>query len=355
VAGEGVGLSSALIAGLVLGPENQMTHVALEAILGGGDHLFNPVVFHGPSGVGKSHLATGLVAAWKKRFRQRPAIYLPALDFARELADAFDAHAVDDFRERHGRAWLLVLDDLQLLAPRQAAQREVASLLDASLECGKRVVLTCSTAPEHLEGFLPSLLGRLVSGLCIQMVLPGVDTRRLLLDQFARQHEIPLDASVACLLARGLGTPAPGLCRALMELHVAANMVGEGITPQRAREYLAARAAPRRATLSQIARLTARHFSLKVADLRSASRRRAVVRARDVAMYLARTLTRSSLKEIGTYFDGRDHSTVSYGCWKTEKLLEADPAIHDAVRTLRRCLERDGSMHNACSKPGKTC
>jgi len=248
-----------------------------------------------------------------------------------------------------------VLDDLQLLAPKQAAQRELAALLDASIECGKRVVLTCSMAPEHLEGFLPSLVGRLVSGLCVEMVLPSVDTRRVLLDQLARQHGIPLGGSVACLLAEGLDTSAAGLGCALMELHVAANMVGEGITPQRAREYLAARAAPRRATVSQIARLTARHFSLKVADLRSASRRRAVVRARDVAMYLARILTHTSLKQIGTYFDGRDHSTVSHGCWKTERLLGSDPAIHDAVRTLRCCLERNGSLHDARGKRGKTC
>ena len=360
IASEGAGSSAALIAGLVLGPENQLTRVALEAILAGGDLLFNPVVLYGPSGVGKSHLATGLVAAWKGRFRQRPAIYLPALDFARELADAFDAHAVDDFRQRYGRAWLTVLDDVQLLAPKQAAQREVASLLDASIDCGKRLVLTCSMAPEHLEGFLPSLVGRLVSGLCVEMVLPSADTRRVLLDQFAREHSIALDDSVASILAEGLGTPAAGLGRALMELHVAANIVGEGITPQRAREYLAARDTPSRATLSQIARVTARHFSLKVAELRSPSRRRAVVRARDVAMYLARTLTRTSLKKIGTYFDGRDHSTVSYGCWKTERLLEADPAIDDAVRTLRRCLEGASSriptsLRDVCGKPGKIC
>ena len=347
--------SVARLSEFVIGAENQMTQVALDAILNGGDTHFNPVVFHGPAGVGKSHLAMGLAAAWKDRFRQRPALRLPALDFARELVDAIDAHAIEDFREGYRRVWLVVIEDIELLAGKDGAQRELAYLLDASVGTERRVVLTCATAPGQLAGLLPALQSRLISGLTVEMALPSPESRRAILAQQARSRTIALDDSVAWLLAEELCLPAAGLAGALMELELAARAAGDGITRERVREYLSARRTPSRATLPQIARATARHFSLKVADLRSASRRRAVVTARDVAMYLARTLTNNSLRQIGAYFDGRDHTTVSYGCWKTEKRLQTDPAIRDAVRTLRWSLEAGSSPRTRPETMRKTC
>jgi chromosomal replication initiator protein len=103
-----------------------------------------------------------------------------------------------------------------------------------------------------------------------------------------------------------------------------------------ARQYVKARQKAQSPQLREIARLTARHFCLKLRDLKSTSRRQMVVRARGVAMYLARLLTQNSLEEIGRYFGGRDHTTVLYGCRKTEELLSHEPAIHEAVAQLQR-------------------
>jgi chromosomal replication initiator protein len=126
---------------------------------------------------------------------------------------------------------------------------------------------------------------------------------------------------------------------ALLQLEVSSRVEGAAIDLARIRCYVSQRSGGRvPPSLREIAAVTARHFSLKVADLRSPCHRRAVVTARGVAMYLARTLTRQSLKQIGRYFGGRDHTTVSYGCSSTEKLLETEPAIREAVEQLQQRL-----------------
>ena len=328
----------------LLGPENQLARVAVEAILeGGSDHL-NPIVFHGPPGIGKTHLAMGLAAAWKSRNRQSQALYVPAIDFARELTDAIEEQAVDDFRARYRHPSLLALDDVERLSPKEAAQRELLYTIDALLESGGRVVLTSSTPPEYLAGLLPGLSGRLLSGLSVGLALPGFETRIAILTQLAQSRPIAVGEAVLRLLAEKLSAPVPALVAALHNLELAARLEGSAITLERARRYLAERSSLEQPTLREIAAATARHFSLKLADLRSPSRRRTVVAARGVAMYLARTLTVQSLTQIGVYFHGRDHSTVSHGCRKTRRLLDSDPAIRDAARLLCARLRPAGPL-----------
>jgi chromosomal replication initiator protein len=319
-----------------------LARVALETVVEGGSEHFNPIVFHGPPGMGKTHLAMGLAAAWKSRSRQSQAVYVPAIDFARELADAIEEQAVGDFRTRYRQASLLAIDDVDLLCTKEGAQRELVYTIDALLESGGRVVLTSSTPPEDLTGLVPNLLGRLLSGLSVGLALPGVETRFAILSRLARSRQVAVGEAVLRLLADKLSAPVPALLGALHELELAARVDGGAITLERARQYLAQRTSSSRPTLGEIAVATARHLSLRLADLRGPSRRRAVVAARGVAMYLARTLTASSLKQIGTYFHGRDHTTVSHGCRKTERLLESDPAIRDAVRLLGEQLRPAG-------------
>ena len=157
------------------------------------------------------------------------------------------------------------------------------------------------------------------------------------LDRYLR---LDLPDPVARLLAERLAATVPELRGALSRLQMSAELDGGVIDQRRVGEYLAERAASRAPTLEQIAAAAARHFSLKVSQLRSASRARAVVAARSVAMYLARSLTANSLEQIGRYFGGRDHTTVSHGCRKIQESFQSEPAVRQAVLLLREKLER---------------
>ena len=323
----------------VVGPENRLVEVAVRSVLDDTNHAYNPLVLYGPSGTGKSHLALGLAAAWKARFRRRPVVHTMAIDFARELADAIQTRTVDDFGIRYRRASLLVVEDLGDLAGKQAAQRELRFTLDALVGAGGRVILTATAAAGQLVGIAPGLQSRLVAGLAVPLAPPGPDARLVILQRLARLRGMELSESVARLLADGLSVTVPELLGVLVRLEMLALVDGGVIDVESARRYLAERNGSRQPSLHEIALATARHFSLKLAELRSPSRRRAVVAARGVAIYLARQLTGQSLAQIGQYFGGRDHTTVSHGHRKTEERLETEPGIRHAVLELQERLQ----------------
>jgi chromosomal replication initiator protein len=325
----------------VAGPENHLVEVAVSSVIEGPTNGFNPLVFYGPSGTGKSHLAQGLAAAWKARDRRQRVVCTTAVDFARELADAIETQAVDEFRIKHRGAAFLVVEDLGMLATRKSgklnAQEELIHTLDALVAEQRWVVVTTSVPPVALPGILPALRSRLTAGLTVPLSPPDVEARLAILEQLAAIRDIPLPESVARVLAEGLVATAPELAGSLLQL-TAAECDEDPFDLEAARRYVAQRSGKRQPTLHEIALATARHFSLRLTDLRSPVRRRALVVARGVAVYLARQLTEESLDQIGGYFGGRDHSTVMHSCRKTEELIICDPAVREAVDRLKNAL-----------------
>jgi chromosomal replication initiator protein len=174
--------------------------------------------------------------------------------------------------------------------------------------------------------------------LTLQLALPSVETRQVILNRVARLRGLPVDDYVLETLAKGLPLPVPELVGALVQLEGDARLQATTITLAATQRLLAERRDTRRPSLSQIAKATAKHFGLSVADLRGPSRRRALVAARNAAMYLARNLTENSLDRIGAYFGNRDHTTVSYGCQRVEQRLQSEPVVRDAVAELQTRL-----------------
>jgi chromosomal replication initiator protein len=322
------------------GPENRLVGPAVLGILARRLTPFNPLVLYGPSGTGKSHLARGIAATWKANFPQDRVVYTTAVDFARELKDAFDAQSVEDFRSRYRNVSLAVFEDVGELAGRRGAQEELICTLDTIIHRGGQVLATVAEAPQMNSGFSPALQSRLAAGLCLPLARPGADTRRAILERWSTLRDFDLADPILKLLAEGLAGTVPELIGAMLQLEVPARQDGRAVDARHVRDFLARRDAALRPKLRDIAALTARHFSLRLADLRGASRRRPLVAARDVAIYVCRQLTSKSLSRIGEYFGGRDHTTVLHACRKTEEQMEADPAIRQAIDHLQRRLSR---------------
>jgi len=322
----------------IVGPENRLIEVVCRSVLSPAADKYNPIFIHGPSGVGKSHLVRGLLEAWKHEFRRRP-VYITAIDFVRDLADAIETQATTEFRHRFRAAPLLVIENLGELAERAAAQEELQSTMDAQLEAGHRVIVTAAAGPAELPGLRPSLRSRLGAGLVVPLVPPELQARREILSRMAERREVALTADALELLAAEARGVVPDLLGAVNQLEMVGRLHRRPITADDVRQLLRQRGGGQEPRVGDIAQLTARYFALKLADLRSPSRRQAVVKARGVAMYLARQLTRESLGAIGEYFGGRDHTTVLHGCRKTESLLGDEPAIHAAVTHLQQQLK----------------
>ncbi|MFZ5829180.1 MAG: DnaA ATPase domain-containing protein [Planctomycetota bacterium] len=321
---------------LLVGPENFLVETAVSSALSGGRPRYNPLVFFGPSGTGKSHLANGIFSQWRSRFpRSRAAECLTAVDFARELNDAVDRQSVDDFRRRFRTVELLVIEDIGRLQNKLAVQEELVQMLDALLARESQVVVTASVAPEALPGTCVTLRSRLAVGLSVPLAPPGSSTRLALVRELTQLQGFEITDAAAELMAEGLKGTVPELLGALMQTSVGPDGEPRRITVDAVRRFLAKRYGNGCPTLAEIAVATARHFGLRVADMRGPSRQRSVVAARDVMILLARELTPSSLEQIGKYLGGRDHTTVLHSCRKMEALRKREPAAERALEQIR--------------------
>lgn len=322
------------------GPENRLVEPAVEGVLGRRPTPYNPLVLYGSSGTGKSHLARGLAAAWKSESPGSRIAYATCIDFARELADALETQAVEDFRCRYRDVDMAVFENVEELIGRKGAQEELIQTLDDLLGRELQVVATVRKAPAELTDLLPGLQSRLSAGLAVPLTAPGADARRVILQRWAKLREVELSEPVLRTLTEQLDGTVPELLGAMLQLEVPARLDGRTIDTKTVHQFLSERDSAERLPVGDIATTTARYFSLKLTDLRGSSRRRPVVLARDVAMFLTRLLTKESLQQIGRYFGGRDHTTVMHACRKTEERIKADPAIRQAVEHVRRRLQR---------------
>lgn len=321
------------------GPENRLVTVVVRAVLEEKPNHYNPIVLYGPSGTGKSHLALGLAADWKARHRKRVEC-VSAVDFARELAEAVETQGLEEFRTKYRRPGLLVFEDIGNLGKRSSeklsAQDEFVHALDVLTDGGSWVIVTAATAPSAMSGMLPTLQSRLAAGLTLPLALPERDTRLAIINRLAELRKIDLPERAARALAEGLAGTVPELVGALTQLEVPARRDGCGINVKAVRTLLADRNVQAKASIHAIALAAARHFALKLSDLRSPSRQRAVVAARDAAVYLARNMLKCSFDEIGRYFGGRDHATMMHSWHKIENLQNIDPVLQSELEEISR-------------------
>lgn len=321
------------------GPENQLAQVAAR-VFANPEPANNPLVFYGPTGRGKSLLARGLVDAFKFEHPQAKTIVTNGADFARAYANAVASDGVADFRTTRRAAALLLVDDVQQLQGKPAAQHELASLIDHFVDHGKRVVATCSDHPARLASLDDGLISRLSGGLAIPLAAPSLASRRALVRHAAANHGVELSDELVELLAGDDANAATETLAAplrfnsiVLRLRAAADDAERPIDAALVEQILAEIAAPPEPSLGAISTLVARHFQLKVGELRGPSRRQAVVRARGVGIWLARKLTKCSFDQIGSHFGGRDHTTALHAFRKTESLAD-DEEIREACKEL---------------------
>jgi chromosomal replication initiator protein len=179
---------------------------------------------------------------------------------------------------------------------------------------------------------------RLVGGLNVSVQLPAAATRQVLLERYAEARGISLPRKALQSLVESLNVPAPALLGALMELELLAHTDGKPIDAERVRNYLTTKVREKSVSMREIATATARYFNLRLADLKSPSRKKAIVSARNLAVFLARELTQQSLEQIGTYFGGRDHTTILHGYRKTADLAKSDAATKQTLSEIRRMI-----------------
>jgi chromosomal replication initiator protein len=338
--------------GFVTGPENALAHASVLALARGEPGL-SPLVVHGPSGVGKSRLLSGLVTDCLRRRPGSAVAHLEAEAFAATCAEASgQAGGWAELRGRFRALDLFVLEDVHALERAPLALAELVPTLDALDEAGASVAISARSGPGQWTGWPPRLVNRLVGGLAVRVDPPGLASRRRFVLDRARTIGLALAAEAVEALA-GAGDGYRTLDGWLARLALAAR-----IGPDRDRKGESGKdnARGRRpldrsmvadiladeeldsssATIAAVARAVADRFGVRLGDLRGETRRQAVVAPRHLAMHLARLVTGQSFQAIGTYFGRRDPATVRHACKAAAARLAADPSLAAAAATLGR-------------------
>jgi chromosomal replication initiator protein len=318
--------------------ENRLVQFAANSLLDS-SMRYNPLVLCGSTGTGKTLLATGLLACWRQQHPNESSVFLSGADFCRSYSNAVDTDSLVELRRRFCSAQVFVLDNLDELHRKASAQRELVIILDECLSSGIRVLVTSRQLVSSNSFLSPMLASRLAAGLTVPLQPPGIPARRILLERLATLHQVNIPDTLLNTLAEGLGRlndcpTVPELNHVILQLGHTAVVTRQPVDERMVNDFLAGQSVQLAPSLNLITDRTAKRFSVSPAQLRSASRRRSVVRARGVAMFLSRKLTGKSLNSIGQYFGKRDHTTVLHACRKTEQMQQTDAEISAAINHL---------------------
>ncbi|WP_347244302.1 helix-turn-helix domain-containing protein [Thermogutta sp.] len=290
----------------------------------------------GPPGTGKTHLLDILEREFQRRNPEAVTLRQNAAEFGQAVAEALANRRHRAFRKTWQAASLVILDDLQFLVEYPAGQEECVVMLQAAERGSPRVAVASRVRPWHITDLDDRVGEILVGGLTAPLALPGVSVRKALFQGAFRRHGFLLTDAAADLLARELPLSPRQILGFAQE---AAHNLGERHVDYALAQSLV-RTHNKRALVSmeQIARATARYFHIPLKRLRGPGREREEVLARDIAMYLSQKLAKRTLKEIGRYFGGRDHTTVGHGCRKVEELATTDMAVREALLVIEELL-----------------
>lgn len=334
-------------ASFVIGRSNTLAHAAARQVAEGqrGDAvMFNPLYVHAGVGLGKTHLLQAVT--WAGNTADRKVLYLTAEKFMYGFVAALKTQTALAFKEALRGIDVLVIDDLQFLQGK-STQAEFCHTLNALIDAGRQVVIAADRPPSDLESLDDRVRSRLAGGLVVEMGSLGEELRLGILKSrvaAARAHHATFEVPDAVLdyLAKTITHNGRDLEGAINRLLAHSKLNAQPVTLEMAeREVrdLVRPQEPKRIKIEDIQRVVARQYNVSRSDLLSSRRTANVVRPRQVAMYLAKTLTLRSLPEIGRRFGGRDHTTVLHAVRKIEALVAKDTSLSEEVESLKRQLQ----------------
>jgi len=325
----------------VVGKPNEFAYAAARRLAEADRVPFNPLFLYGGSGLGKTHLMHAIAWHIRAQAPKKKVLYLSAEKFMFLFVRALRTKDTVAFKELFRSVDVLMIDDVQFICGREATQEEFFHTFNALVDQNRQVVISADKSPDDLQGVEDRMRSRLGWGLVADIHPTTYELRLGILQSKAESFQVDVPVKVLEFLAHKITSDVRVLEGALNRIMAHATLVGRPVTLETTQEVLhdLLRANDRRITIEEIQKRVSEHFNVRLADMHSARRARAIARPRQVAMYLSKQLTSRSLPEIGRKFGGRDHTTVMHACKKIEELKVTDSGFAEDVELLRRMLE----------------
>jgi chromosomal replication initiator protein len=329
----------------IKGDSNQLARAAALAVANNpGGTSFNPLVIYGGTGLGKTHLmhALGnyaLVAGKAKR-----AVYVSSEKFTVDFVEAIQADKVNEFSLYYRSMDLLIVDDIQFFTGKEKTQDNFFHTFNALYQLGKQIVLSSDVPPKELKGLDERLISRFQSGLTADIQAPDLETRIAILRKKSEENNLDLPQDVIEFIATNVTSNIRELEGCLISLLARASLESREISVELAKDVIRVivNEIKTPVTIEYIQKVVCEYFDIPPDLLRAKTRKQEIVTARQVAMYLAKELTNSSLKTIGLHFGGRDHSTVIHAYQAVEDQANTNAQYRQNLDNIRRRIELNG-------------
>jgi len=320
----------------VVGPSNQFAHAAARAVAEAPSRSYNPLFLYGGVGLGKTHLMHAIGHYLEAHSPQLGLTYVSSERFMNEMINAVRYDKILDFRERYRSIDILLVDDVQFLAGKEGTQTEFFHTFNSLHDSQKQIVISSDCPPHEIPSLAERLRSRFEWGLIADIQPPDLETKVAILKKKAENESVPLPDNVAIYIAGKIKSNIRELEGSLIRLVAYASLTGRQISLPLAQSVLKGildREDPR-VTTEMIIKYVANFFSLKPSDLKSRNNSRLIANPRQIAMYLCRSLTNSSLPQIGKSFGGKHHSTVIHSIRKVETMRKKDAAFNTEIENF---------------------
>jgi chromosomal replication initiator protein len=325
----------------VVGPSNRFAAAAAEAVSEHPARHYNPLFLYGGAGLGKTHLIQAIGHRVVERHRRMRISYVSAEGFMNDLIQAIRAGSTHEFKDRYRNIDILLIDDIHFLAGKESTQEEFFFTFNALHNANKQIVVTSDRPPKDIPTLEERLTSRFEWGLIVDIQPPDIETRIAILRKKVEKEGMQISEDVIELIAENVKSNIRELEGSLIKLLAYSSLtcqeIGVGMARDILRDFVKAPMS-KRIGIPAIQKAVSQHFDIPLESLKAKTRIAKVVLARQVGIYLSRTLTDSSLVEIGKRFGGRDHSTVLYSYNKVLEALEEDPALKRKIQTIKEEL-----------------
>jgi chromosomal replication initiator protein len=329
----------------IKGDSNQLARAAALAVGNNpGGTSFNPLVIYGGTGLGKTHLMHALGNHAIAIGKSKRVVYVSSEKFTIEFVESIQSDRVNEFSYFYRSVDLLIVDDIQFFSGKEKTQDNFFHTFNTLYQLGKQIVLSSDVPPKELKGLDDRLISRFQSGLTADIQPPDLETRIAILRKKSEDNRFELPQDVVDFIATNVTSNIRELEGCLISLIARASLDNRDITVDLARDVLrmVVNESKSPINIDQIQRVVCEFFDIPEDLLRAKTRKQEVVNARQVAMYLSKELTNSSLKTIGLHFGGRDHSTVIHSCQAIHDRVSSDSSFKQNVEQLRRRIEMGG-------------
>ena len=325
----------------VVGKPNELAFAASQRVAESENVTFNPLFLYGGVGLGKTHLMHAIGWKIKEKSPDRKVIYLSAEKFMYQFVRALRYKDTSAFKEQFRSIDILMIDDVQFISGKDNTQEEFFHTFNALIEQNRQIVISADKSPSDLDGVQERLKSRLGCGLVADIHPTTYELRLGILIEKAQKRGVEIPSKVLEFLSHRIVSNVREMEGALNRLVAHATLVGTSITVETAQVVLQdlLKSNNRKITIEEIQKKVAEHFNIRLTDMHSPRRSRSVARPRQIAMYLAKSITSRSLPEIGRKFGGRDHTTVMHAVKKIEELKQEDNDFNEDIELLKRLID----------------